>query len=329
MTPEEQNKPAAGSEHSPDAGATASVGGAQDAEQAAALDRAAQSPQGQASSPATDSRTEEARIQLPLKPGPKPVARPAPLTNPGAAKPATPLKPTGEKPPPPTPPPFEAEPSFPISMIRRPDAAAVDGRSPTLCAGELSEDFESALAGVLLSPRRTPIARRIFQRIERMVPASARRAPHFSQTRRTVAFDGFRTRLHDEKLERDRRYGTVYTVSEEVNAFLVRLEFPRRMPNSSLKQTWELPDEMPDYDYTLHLADNVLSVQAGLRSEACRRVSYVSPSFPTDFLTRIEFDVPVAAFKQRLRDKVLEVIVFKRFGVGRPSTTTADDRHQR
>jgi hypothetical protein len=69
---------------------------------------------------------------------------------------------------------------------------------------------------------------------------------------------------------------------------------------------------MPDYDYALTLRDGVLEIRAGLRDEAVRRVCYISSSFPTEFLTRIEFTCTVAAFKHRLRNKVLEVIVFKR-----------------
>jgi len=127
-----------------------------------------------------------------------------------------------------------------------------------------------------------------------------------------VSFDGFDTDLFDQKRERDRRYGTVYTVSEELNAFVVRLELPRRVPNSSLKQTWELPDEMPDYTCQVSLSDGVLIIRAGLADEARRRLSYVSASFPPDFQTRIDFPVPVESYKHRLRDKRLEVIVFKK-----------------
>jgi len=129
---------------------------------------------------------------------------------------------------------------------------------------------------------------------------------------RHVAFDGYRNPMHDEKIERDRRYGTVYTVVEHANAYLVSIEMPRRIPASSLKELWKLPDEMPDYDYTVTLHGNVLAVRAGVRGEAMRRLSYISASFPSDFLTRIEFDQPVAGFKQRLRDKVLEIVVFKK-----------------
>ncbi len=132
---------------------------------------------------------------------------------------------------------------------------------------------------------------------------------------RKVAFDGFQTDLHDEKLERDRRYGTVYTVKEYANAYLVRLEMPRKLPASSLKRLWNLPDEMPDYDYNIALNDNVLTINASVRGEALRRLSYVSSAFPADFMTRIEFGKSTAAFRHRLRDKVIEIVVLK----GEPS----------
>jgi ferredoxin len=128
---------------------------------------------------------------------------------------------------------------------------------------------------------------------------------------RKVAFDGFRSDEYDEKTERDRRYGTVYTVSEAANAYLVRLELPRKIPASSLKRLWGLPDEMPDYDYNIALTDSSLLINGGVRGEALRRLSYISPSFPADFTTRIDFNSPVSAFKHRLRNKVLEIVVFK------------------
>jgi hypothetical protein len=130
-------------------------------------------------------------------------------------------------------------------------------------------------------------------------------------TERKVAFDGFEGTMHEDKTERDRRYGTVYTVGEYANAYLVRLEMPRKLPPSSLKRLWNLPDEMPDYDYNILLGDAVLSINASVRGETIRRLSYVSSSFPADFATRIEFGKPVTAFKHRMRDKVLEVIVIK------------------
>jgi ferredoxin len=137
---------------------------------------------------------------------------------------------------------------------------------------------------------------------------------------RKVAFDGFRANIHDEKVERDRRYGTVYTVDEYANAYLVRLEMPRVLPHSSLKRLWNLPDEMPDYDYNILMGDSTLMINASVRGEALRRLSYVSSAFPADFATRIEFGKPVTSFKHRLRNKVLEVVVLK----GEASATERD-----
>jgi hypothetical protein len=128
---------------------------------------------------------------------------------------------------------------------------------------------------------------------------------------RKVAFDGFMSDLYDEKTERDRRYGTVYTVSEHANAYLVRLEMPRKLPASSLKRLWNLPDEMPDYDYNIALLDGVLTISASVRGEALRRLCHVSSSCPADFTTRIEFARPVTTFQHRLKDKLLDIIVMK------------------
>ncbi len=130
-------------------------------------------------------------------------------------------------------------------------------------------------------------------------------------SQRKVAFDGFMSDLYDEKTERDRRYGTVYTVSEHANAYLVRIEMPRKLPASSLKRLWNLPDEMPDYDYNLSLLDGVLTLSASVRGEALRRLCHVSASYPADFTTRIEFAKPVTTFKHRLQNKLLDIIVMK------------------
>ena len=195
-------------------------------------------------------------------------------------------------------------------MIGRPGANLVEESPHRVFPGELEGDFDEALSSLLPPPRRRLLSRLIYIVMRRWSSHYRKQLPE--TTARTVAFDGFRTSLYEEKLERDRRYGTVYTVSEERDGFITRLEMPRRLPNSALKNTWNLPDEMPDYDYMLALDDNVLSIRAGVQGEAYRRLSYVSPSFPSDYLTRIEFPTEVAGFKHRLRNKLLEIIVYKR-----------------
>ena len=190
------------------------------------------------------------------------------------------------------------------------DVGSAVSRDGKRFAGELDEAFEAALARVELAPSRGSFARRMIAPVLRLVAPGAVR-DLFHNVDRHVAFDGFRGTQHDEKRERDRRYGTVYSVTEARNAYIVRLELPRLVPASALKQTWGVPDGMPDYEYTVSLNGGVLSIRAGLPGESYRRLSYVSSSFPSQFLTRIEFDQPVGAFCHRLRDKLLDIIVFK------------------
>jgi HSP20 family molecular chaperone IbpA len=212
------------------------------------------------------------------------------------------------------PPPAAPQPSLPVSMTIRPDSAAGASYS-SLLPGEAEESFESALQRVEFARPQKTLAARILAGIHELISSSGGGYHQTVHLQRLVAFDGFRNDLFEDKRERDRRYGTVYTVSEELNAFLVRLEMPRRMPKSSLKQTWELPDKMPDYACTITLADNVLSIRASLPDEARRRLSYISSSFPSDFQTRIEFQTPVVSYKHRLQNKVLEIIVNKRASI--------------
>ena len=232
------------------------------------------------------------------------VASPAPHE---AAKPAAPVAAVGGTP--------DRAPAMMTAIPGGGDSALPGPLEERRFAGETEGDFESALGRVKpggpAGQRRSH--RSIWGSLVRLVRLDKLRGPALRQDRH-VGFDGFVNPMHDEKIERDRRYGTVYTVVERVNAYLVRIEMPRRIPASSLKQLWKLPDEMPDYDYTITLHEGVLAVRAGVRGDAMRRLSYVSASFPSDFLTRIEFDQPVTSFKHRLRDKVLEIVVFKAAG---------------
>jgi hypothetical protein len=202
---------------------------------------------------------------------------------------------------------------MPLSMTNSPQLAPAGEANGQTCLAESTAGFDTVLAR--LKPpagRRSLIVRMLkyFSRSHRDVKGR--------NDDRHVAFDGYRNPQYDDKLERDRRYGTVYTVTEAANAYLVRLELPHRMPASSLKEMWQLSEVAPTYDFTIEVSNNVLGISARLHGEALRRLVCVSASFPSGFLTRIEFAEPVAEFKHRLRDQLLEVIVVKS---GQPVTT--------
>jgi len=127
-----------------------------------------------------------------------------------------------------------------------------------------------------------------------------------------MAFEGYYTQEFDEKTERARRYGEVFTIEEMGNAYLVRIEMPRRVPVSAAKREMGIGDEMPDYDYDLSLRNGNLLIKAKVSDPQIRKLAAISSAFPPDFTRQIEFKSPVASFKHRYRDKTLEVIAFKR-----------------
>jgi ferredoxin len=127
----------------------------------------------------------------------------------------------------------------------------------------------------------------------------------------TIAFDGFYDDQFDEKRDRQRRYGEVYNVREIGSGYLLQLEFPQRVPPTSLKEQLMLPDEMPDYDFDLAMSNGSLVVRGRVADPLIRKVAAGAPSFPPDFTTRIEVGQPVRGFKHRYRDKTLEVILVK------------------
>jgi ferredoxin len=128
-----------------------------------------------------------------------------------------------------------------------------------------------------------------------------------------VGFDGFYAgdEHFDEKLERARRYGEVYKLDERDDAYVLRLEFPRVVPPTSLGGELGLPREMPDYEYDLAVHGRHFVVHGHLGDPQVRKITGVAPAFPPDFTTRIPLGATVSGFRHRLRGKTLEVILPK------------------
>jgi ferredoxin len=128
-----------------------------------------------------------------------------------------------------------------------------------------------------------------------------------------VGFDGFYAgdEHFDEKIERARRYGEVYKLDERDDAYLLRLEFPRVVPPTSLNVQLGLPREMPDYEYDLAVHGRHFVVHGRLADQQVRKITGVAPAFPPDFTTRIPLGAPVSGFRHRLKGKTLEVVLPK------------------
>lgn len=126
-----------------------------------------------------------------------------------------------------------------------------------------------------------------------------------------VPVDGFYSKGFVDKLERERRYGNVYTVEDRGGAYLVRMEFPRRVPDVGIAMREQLPDEMPDYDYDLALQPGQVVVKGKCADEKVRKISSSVGAFPPEFVTVIPLRQKIAGLAHRYENKVLEVLVVK------------------
>ena len=126
-----------------------------------------------------------------------------------------------------------------------------------------------------------------------------------------IPVDGFYSRGFVEKLERERRYGNVYTVEDRGGAFLLRMEFPRRTPDIGLAGSTKLPAEMPDYDYDLALVDGQFVVKGKCTDQQVRKISSSVGAFPPEFTTVIPLRERVVGFAHHFENKLLEVFLLK------------------
>ena len=126
-----------------------------------------------------------------------------------------------------------------------------------------------------------------------------------------IPVDGFYSKGFVEKLERERRYGNVYTVEDRGDAFLLRMEFPRRAPEIGLAGNYKLPEEMPDYDYDLALVDGQFVIKGKCTDEQVRKISSSVGAFPPEFTTIIPLREKVVGFAHHFENKLLEVFLVK------------------
>ena len=126
-----------------------------------------------------------------------------------------------------------------------------------------------------------------------------------------IPVDGFYSKGFVDKLERERRYGNVYTVEDRGGALFVRLEFPRRLPDIGLPNRQQLSDEMPEYDYDLALKDSQFIIKGRCTDERVRKLSSSIGAFPPEFTTIIPLKERVVGFAHRFENKLLEVLLLK------------------
>jgi hypothetical protein len=129
-----------------------------------------------------------------------------------------------------------------------------------------------------------------------------------------VPVDGFYSPGFVAKLERERRYGNVYTIEDRGGAMFLRMEFPRWIPEIGIPDRTQIPNEMPDYDYDLALKDGHFIIKGKCTEERVRRISSSVGAFPPEFTTIIPLPEKVSGFVHRFENKLLEVFLIKEKG---------------
>jgi len=117
-----------------------------------------------------------------------------------------------------------------------------------------------------------------------------------------------------EKLERERRYGNVYSLQDWGESYYLQVEFPRRVPQIGPPINEKLPEEMPDYDYDLLLKNGTFIVKGKCTDDKIRKISSSLGAFPPEFTTIVNLKEKVAGFSHRYDNKLLEVVLVKEKG---------------
>ena len=126
-----------------------------------------------------------------------------------------------------------------------------------------------------------------------------------------VPVEGFYDARFVDKLERERRYGHVYTLEDLGKAYHLRLEFPTQVPRLGIAIAQGLPRSMPDYDYDLILKEGQLVIRGRVLNSQIRKISSSIGAFPPEFTTVVPLQDRAYGFTHLLRSKVLDVLVLK------------------
>ena len=191
--------------------------------------------------------------------------------------------------------------------------------------GSMSEQprYGAAFYGWIMSLVATPLLIGARSALVTALPTQRTTAPG------AVDIDG--AIYADDIKERYRRYGMVNQVAEMADYYRIEIEFPRWVPHSAAKKTFDLPDRMPDYDYEVCLSspyaieatpapETTVTVQTHLpidpktgQMEDPRFEDVVgrASSFPNGFTSIFPIQAQPEDFHTNYRNRVLEIIVPK------------------
>jgi hypothetical protein len=110
-----------------------------------------------------------------------------------------------------------------------------------------------------------------------------------------------RRRLLEDRSERERRYGRLYSLQEIHGGFVLRVELPRTLPSQELLCMYGFSLDAPEYECgVLLMPPDTASVRARLQDPRLRLLGGKLNSFPSGFRLDYRFPRPVSAVFRRL-----------------------------
>ncbi len=117
--------------------------------------------------------------------------------------------------------------------------------------------------------------------------------------------------VEQDEVERNRRYGRDYTVEEEKGYIRVKFNFPTKVPAVRDRFRYGLAEDMPLYRSHVQMQEGSLLIAGWLTDPKIRGLCHTSQSFPSQFMTTLDFDREVIGMTHRYdAHAVLEVILF-------------------
>mgnify|MGYP001213450952 CR=1 FL=1 len=117
--------------------------------------------------------------------------------------------------------------------------------------------------------------------------------------------------VEEDTVERDRRYGRDWTVSEEKGYVRVRLNLPTRVPAVRDRFRYGMEETMPEYATHVYMNGSTLSVTAWVKDPKIRALTHTSRSFPGQFTTSWDLPGDIVGYEARHdAHGLVDVVVF-------------------
>ena len=122
--------------------------------------------------------------------------------------------------------------------------------------------------------------------------------------------------VEEDELERDRRYGRDFKVTEASDHITIEVQFATRVPAVRDRFRYGLPEVMPVYGAHAHQDGNVIQIYGWVKDPKIRALVHTTRSFPGQFMTQIELEATTFGYASRFDGhNKMTIVVFKKPGM--------------